>query len=123
MPSYAKLLDSEHPLELLSHLHSLVVLLLTHFPGIKELLDLLLGIAAKILPELLKTLKHSAALVTLHVVVQLVHPVLLSNVPLFAPFLPSERPFPVLWHNRPQAERRLHYGPSDRVWYSQALSC
>jgi len=43
---------TEHPLKLLCHTDSLIVLLLRYFPGIQQLLYLLLCIAGKVLPEL-----------------------------------------------------------------------
>lgn len=86
-------LATEHSLKLLCYLDSLIVLGLRYSPGVQKLLHLLLRITMKVLPELLKSL-HKIILISLvHVVVQWIHLLLPSNVPLFALILPSGHPF------------------------------
>lgn len=113
---------AKHPLELLSNLDRLVILLLTHFSGIEKLLYLLLRIAMKILPELLKPLEH-VPVVTLHFVVQWIHVLPPLYVPVFPRFPPLERRFRPLWRNSLPAYQKRRFAAFDRELCSQVSSC
>ena len=81
-------LSAKHPLELLSHLHGAVVLVLRNFSRIEQLLYLFLRVSVERIFELLKPLNEA---VLIHIVIQLVHSSPPSNVPVFARFQPVAR--------------------------------
>lgn len=97
-PMHRVLFDTKHALKLLSELNSFVVLALVYPARVKHLLDLLLWVALKGLPKLLKHLHQVVSLILVLVLaVQLVHCSSFLFAVLTRLFALVRRLSPLLW--------------------------